>query len=253
MDLRRSFAALPARLAALAGQALYVVGLFLEPIVGRIAWTQPKWVLETAAELKRRPGQYARGVAVTLAVLVLGMWGWQWYLRRPHPPEPARLTFTFVTPAMTDYELPDGRPGLVIHPLEVKFSGSAAPIERIGRIVNQGITMDPALKGTWRWANDQTLRFVPAHDWPVGAHVEVQFDATQVFAPHVLMADDRGTFDMPAFAIEPGTREFYQDPQNPAAKKTIMMVSFNYPVDPREFEKRISLVLKGRDEIADAP
>lgn len=246
MDLLRILMALPSRAAAFAGQVVYAIGVILEPIVGRVSWTRPPWLFAVGKELRRRPRRYAGGGAATLAVLVLGWAGWQWYLHRPHPPEPERITFDVVAPQVTDYELSDGRPGIAVHPLEIKFSKSAAPIALVGKQVTRGITTDPALKGIWSWADDQTLRFVPAKDWPVGAHVEVQFDVAQAFAPHVLMADDRASFDVPAFAITAGTGEFYQDPQNPAAKKTIMPVSFNYPVDPREFENRISLMLMGR-------
>jgi hypothetical protein len=67
------------------------------------------------------------------------------------------------------------------------------------------------------------------------------------------MADDHFAFDMPGFLMTRGNGEFYQDPTNPAAKKTIMTLDFNYPVDPAELEKRIGLVLKGRDGKGTAP
>jgi hypothetical protein len=47
--------------------------------------------------------------------------------------------------------------------------------------------------------------------------------------------------------VTAGAGEFYQDPQRPAAKKTIMPLTFNYPVDPAQLEKRLSLALRGRD------
>ncbi|HKD23903.1 MAG TPA: MG2 domain-containing protein [Rhizomicrobium sp.] len=248
MDLLRFLATLPQRAAKLIGQFFHATGVLLEPVFGKVSWTRPAWIASVSAALRRRPKDYAAGAAGTVLALLLGWAGWQWYLHLPHPPEPERITMEVVTPAITDYELPDGRPGIVIHPLEIKFSGSAAPIELVGKTVKRGITTDPSLKGTWTWVDDKTLRFVPAADWAVGAHVEVQFDVAQVFAPHVLMADDHCAFDMPAFAVTTEQGEFYQDPQNPAAKKTIMPVTFNYPVDPTEFEKRVSLALKGRGD-----
>jgi hypothetical protein len=73
------------------------------------------------------------------------------------------------------------------------------------------------------------LRFTPAQDWPIGAHVAMQFEPAQLFAPHVQVADDPAAFDVTAFAAATGSSEFYQDPQNPAAKKTIMPVTFQLP------------------------
>ena len=58
------------------------------------------------------------------------------------------------------------------------------------------------------------------------------------------MADDHTAFDVPSFAVTPGKGEFYQDPQRPTAKKTIMPLTFNYPVDPTQLESRISLGLQ---------
>ncbi len=247
MDLIRFLVTLPARLAQMAAKAARRTGAFLKPFVGTVTWSQPAWLVALAGDIRRRPRLYASRTLGALAILIVGWSSWQWYLHRPHPPEPQRITLEVVTPAVTDYELPDGRPGIVIHPLDIKFSASAAPIELVGKPVTRGITMSPALKGKWAWIDDRTLRFTPAEDWPVGVHVEVQFDVAQVFAAHVLMADDHCAFDMPVFAVTAGTGEFYQDPQNPAAKKTIMPLAFNYPVAPAAFEKRIALALKGRD------
>jgi alpha-2-macroglobulin len=243
MDFPRFLKALQAQLAGM----FYVLGVLLELLVGDISWSPPAWAKSLVESIRRRPRKYARNALAVLVVLAVGWSGWQWYLHRPHPPEPDRITFVVQTPAVTDYEQPDGTPGVIVHPLEVKFSGSAAPIELVGKTVTQGIALDPPLKGTWSWIDDRTLRFIPAADWPIGTHVEVQFDVAQTFAPHVLMADDHGAFDIAPFAVTAGAGEFYQDPQNPAAKKTIMPVSFNYPVDPAEFEKRIALVMLARD------
>jgi alpha-2-macroglobulin len=243
MDLLRYLVTLPVRLA----NRLYTfLAAVLPPFVGRVTWSPPPWVPAVIVEVRNRQREYV-GSALMFAVATLFSWaGWQWYLHRPHPPEPERITFEISTPRITSYEAPDGTPTTVIHPLEVKFSASAAPIELVGKSMTRGITLDPALKGKWIWVDDRTLRFTPVQDWAIGLHDEVRFDLAQVFAPHVLIADDHFAFDMPRFAAEAGSCEFYQDPQNPAAKKTIIQVTFNYPVDPAEFEKRISLKLKGR-------
>ena len=243
MDLLRDLVALPVRLARFIYTTLASI---LPRIVGRVSWSAPPWVHASATSLRARPREYAGGAAAFVAAIALGWAGWQWYLHRPHPPEPPRITFEVHAPTITLYEYDDGTPALVIHPLEVKFSGSVAPIEVVGKPVTNGIAMDPAVKGTWKWTDDRTLSFKPAQDWPIGFHADVQFDVAKAIAPHVLLADDHFSFDMPAFTASTGTGEFYQDPQNPAAKKTIMKIAFNYPVDPAEFEKRISLALKGR-------
>ncbi|NIE64346.1 MG2 domain-containing protein [Burkholderia sp. Ax-1719] len=244
MDILRVLFVLPLRI---------VRGLFnlivkiLRPVLGSISWSAPAWVPAATAAVRQRPRYFAVRAIGALALAVAAWTGWHWYANRPKPAEPQRITFQAKVPAVTDYVQADGTPKITIHPLEVVFSGSAAPIELIGKIVSKGITMKPALKGEWSWTDDHTLRFVPAADWPVGEHVELDFDIKQAFAPHVLMADDHLTFDLAPFVARAGNAEFYQDPQNATAKKTIMPVSFNYPVDTAKFEKRISLALAGSD------
>jgi uncharacterized protein YfaS (alpha-2-macroglobulin family) len=250
MDLLRYLATLPVRLV---NRIYKFFAAVLPPLVGRVTWSPPPWSTLAANEFRRRRQEYVGGALIFAVALLFGWAGWQWYLHRPHPPEPERITLEVHTPRITTYELADGTPAVVVHPLEVKFSASAAPIELVGKAVTRGIAMDPTLRGKWTWADDRTLRFEPAQDWPVGLHEQVQFDVAQAFAPHVLMADDHFVFDMPQFAAEAGQGEFYQDPQNPTAKKTIMPLTFNYPVDPAEFEKRISLKLKGRGGNEPAP
>lgn len=247
MDLIRFLTALPAQIARLAVRFFSAIGSAMRPVFGSLSWSQPPWIGIAGAELRRRPKEYGGGAAAVIVLAIAGWAGWQWYLHRPHPPEPPRITFAAHGPVVTDYEKPDGTPTVVVHPVEVKFSASAAPIERVGKTVTRGISMEPALKGTWTWIDDRTLRFMPAADWPVGAKISVQFDVKQAFAPHVLMADDHLNFAVPTFVVTAGKGEFYQDPQRPTAKKTIVPLTFNYPVNPTELEKRVSLALRGRD------
>ena len=218
------------------------------PFFGHVSWSAPTWAPATGAAIKRKPRQFAGGFFIALLVIAAAWLGWQWYQHRPRPIEPERISFEAKTPAVTDYlAQPDGTPKITIHPLDIAFSGSAAPIELVGKPVTKGINMRPALKGAWTWTDDHTLRFVPAEDWPVGAHIEVRFDVTDAFAPHVLMADDRLAVDLPAFSAKLGNGEFYQDPQDPTAKTTIVPVNFNYPVDTAQFEKRIAIALADKD------
>ena len=236
MDLLRFLLLLPVRLVRALWHAL---GLILHPLVGDVSWSAPGWMLQ----VKRLP-LHSAGALLALVLLAAGSWfGWQWYQHRPRPPEPQRISWEVKAPELTDYTVQP----IVIHPLELTFSGSAAPIELVGKPVTAGITMSPQVKGQWSWTDDHTLRFVPAADWPVGEHYTVGFDVTKAFASHVLMADDHFKFDTVPFTATAGEAEFYQDPQDATAKKVIFPVTFNYAVDPTQFEKRIALALMAKD------
>ncbi|WP_243043018.1 alpha-2-macroglobulin [Dyella sedimenti] len=239
MDLLRFLLLLPLRLL----RGLFAgLGWVLRPLLGQVSWTAPGWLTATGGWIRRRPVQ-AAGLLVAAMVLGAGGWfGWQWYRNRPKPAEPSHITLKVDAPAITDYV----QQPIVIHPLTVSFSGSAAPIERVGKPVTEGIVMQPAAKGQWSWTDDRTLRFVPAEDWPVGRHYEVRFDPAKAFAPHVRVAEDHFGFDIAPFEAKVQRGEFYQDPQDATAKKTILPVNFNYPVDAADFEKRIAVGLAQR-------
>lgn len=236
MDLLRFLVSLPLRL--LRG-VLAVLALLLRPIVGQVNWSAPAWIPASSGWVRRRPVQAASVLIAVLVVAGGGWFGWEWYKNRPKPVEPSRITMTVNAPAITDYT----QPTLTFSPLTINFSGSAAPIDQVGKPVTAGIVMQPAIKGQWSWADDHTLRFAPAEDWPVGKHFEVRFDVPKAFASHVLMDDDHASFDTVAFEAKVENGEFYQDPQDATAKKAIQPITFNYPVDAADFEKRIGVEL----------
>ena len=242
MDLLRFLLLLPVRLVR---GLLSAFAWILGPLIGQVTWSAPGWM----HVVRRRPLHSAAVLLVGVLVATGGWFGWQWYKHRPRPHEPVHITWQVNTPEITDYsKLP-----LVIHPLELTFSASAAPIELVGKPVTAGMTMQPETKGQWSWVDDRTLRFTPAADWPVGQHYKVRFDVQQAFAHHVLLADDHFDFDTQPFKATLGQGEFYQDPQDPTAKKTIVPVDFNYPVDTAQFEKRIALTLAGNGDSSGTP
>jgi uncharacterized protein YfaS (alpha-2-macroglobulin family) len=236
MDLLRFLLLLPVRV--LRG-SFHLTGRALAPLLGRMSWSAPAWMPATAALVRRRPLTWASGLVVALLLGVAGAFGWQWYKNRPRPVEPERVTFQVQPPAITDYTAEK----LAFSPLTVQFSRSAAPIEQVGKTAGQGIAMRPVLRGQWRWQGDRTLVFQPAEDWPVGQHFHVDFLAAQAFAPQVKIDEDRFEFDTQPFMARIGGGEFYQYPQDATAKKVIVPVDFNYPVDAAQFEKRIALSL----------
>ena len=236
MDLLRFLLLLPVRLVR---GLLYGVALILRPLIGNVSWSAPAWMPAIGAAVRRRPLHFAGGLLTVLIVATAGWYGWHWYKNRPVPVEPDKIMFQVQAPELTDYTT---KP-IAIRPLLVTFSGSAARIELVGKPVTEGIVMSPVMKGQWSWSSDRVLRFVPAEDWPVGMHYEVRFDKVKAFAAKVLMDEDSFTFDTQPFTATVVNSEFYQDPQNPTAKKTIVQVSFNYPVDTGQFEKRINLAL----------
>ena len=132
MDLLRFLVSLPARLARAMAHFFYVLGLLLQPIFGSVAWSRPAWTHSLAAAIRRKPLEIGGGVLGAMVVVLAGWSGWQWYLHRPHPPEPNLITFAVDGPAVTDYELADGTPGIIIHPARCQVLGLRGA-DRTGR------------------------------------------------------------------------------------------------------------------------
>jgi uncharacterized protein YfaS (alpha-2-macroglobulin family) len=125
-------------------------------------------------------------------------------------------------------------------PLHLYFSGSAAQLSAVGRVVEKGISMSPSLAGEWKWTNDRTLLFVPKADWAVGQKYTVKLDRS-LFPEQVKLADYTYSFKTPLFRAELVSFVFYQDPEDPKVKKVVATVRFTHPVDTASFEKRIRM------------
>lgn len=216
-------------------------GWLLALIFGSMRWTPPGWAawgwrrtVALGRVARVRPGRSAIILAMVVA-FGYGAWaGWAWWQARPRPVE---VGFEVTNPARTDVEN-SGKP----NPLTVNFESGVAPLELTGKEVTQGISISPAIAGTWRWVSDSELEFSPTEEWPVGAEFKVSF-ARDAFAQQIRLGSWELVFQAPSFVSRIVSAEFYQDPMDPGLKKTVIGVSFSHPVDPALFEKRITLHL----------
>ncbi|MEP7042064.1 MAG: alpha-2-macroglobulin [Dokdonella sp.] len=248
MDLIRWLLRLPVRLALgiwfLLRAMLHVLGVALAAVFGQMTWRAPRWAFAFGAGaaaswqgIRRRPRLSASVVA---GVLLLGVVGWEverWWKGRPQPPQPVAISARISAPEATQY---DADP-VTVNPLTIAFSGSVAPLDKVGKAPGEGVALQPPLDGTWVWSNDRTLTFTPALDWPVGQHYAVVFDRAKAFAAQVWVPETKLGFDSAPFALAAAAGEFYQDPQDALLKKAVFTLKFSHPVDSTDFEKRLTL------------
>lgn len=211
----------------------------LRRCIGQVHWQPPAWPHVTLAYMRRHP---RRVVGSLLSVALLGAaagWGYHWYQNRPKPVEPPRVAVQLTVPAATDYT----QTPMVIHPLSLDFSASVAPIALVGKPVHAGITLEPRMAGSWRWATDRQLVFTPAVDWPVGQPYTLTLDPHTAVTPGTRLAETQLTFDTAPFAMTLTDQSFYQDPQDPLKKSALFGVQFTYPVDPASFERAVKLTM----------
>jgi hypothetical protein len=203
-------------------------------LLGDWHWQPPPWARSTFDFLQRQP---PRNWFAALALVVALAVGWAWW-HRPKVIPPGALTVSVAAPALTDYS----HTPIIVAPLTVKFTGSAAPIAAVGK-EPPGLKMEPTLAGAWKWTDDRTLTFKPATDWPVGAHYTVSIDPNIGVAPKVKLAREEFEFDTEPFKAKLASSQFYQDPVDPNLKKGVFEIGFSHPVDPATIEKRIALTL----------
>ena len=126
-------------------------------------------------------------------------------------------------------------------PLDV--SESVAAIDRVGTVLETGVTLEPALPGQWRWADENSLQFQPERDWPAGETYRVRFDPS-LFTPNLALASTQAEFTSLAFSATLEALEFYQDPTEQSERKVVATLAFSHPVDAQSLEDALTFAMK---------
>jgi len=238
----------PGLIRRLLGRLARLLSLALRPLtwlLGSLQWTPPGWLralgrlasrLGTAlVDLAARRRRLVRGLAwgLSLAIVVGGAFGYWW----THRPRPLELSVEVSAPSVTAIEAVP-KP----YPLRVRFGGSAARLERIGKPLAQGVRLDPAVPGEWKFEDDRTLVFRPAQDWGVGQRYRVLLERA-LFPEFVLLERYQAEFTTAPFEARFARAEFYQDPTNPQLKRVVATLAFSHPVDGADLARRVTLRL----------
>lgn len=240
---------------------------FLALIFGRIDWTAPPWLQPVVRFRRNRPGMYWGGWVLLLALTGL-------YVYLDSLPKPLPVEVAIEAPGLTQ-NLDDAKPGLLtlrfqppagggmpppedgivepyspdslrIMPPEPVPSGlSVARIDLVGEIVAEGVRLEPAKPGVWRWLDDHTLQFEPQTDWPAGTNYQIQLDAS-AFNDGILLPEEV-RFDTPAFTITTVNPRFYQDPGDATIRRVVATYSFSHPVEQQSFEQALTMTLQDKD------
>lgn len=260
MDLLRFFLRLPFTLVKgvcwLLAKIFWLLGLVLRPLIGNIQWRSPAWVagvkkgfLTTERGVDNHPKSVAAAVVLLITLAVGGFYGYHAWLNRPQPIEPAPMVYQQTTvrvagPQLINYNAQNRPPQEII----LYFSNAAAPITLVGKTVEQGVSLSPAVEGQWAWRNAATLVFTPKAALPMGSAYKIKLDAAKLLAPQIKINQTEYSANAPSFDYQLGQAEYYQDPQDAQKRSAIFRVQFNAPVDVASFEKRISLgLIEGKE------
>ena len=217
--------------------------LFVEILIGKVSWTPPGWL----AGIGRWANTHRRTTFLLIVLLAtLSTSGWYGYHYYKNLPKPR-------TVGLTAQSLPVTSMGKELVPptLTLEFNGSAAPLDQINKPVLDGIRIEPAVRGIWKWENDRQLQFRTREDWPADTTYHITINK-KVVAPHVLL--DRYKLDVqsPKFAATIKKLEFYQNPKDPKMKEVVATLEFTHKVSLAEIQKNLSLNMIGGSPVLKA-
>ena len=259
MDILRFIALLPLKiicfLRLIISTFFHGLNFIFTPVIGKVNWQQPTWAKELSGNIKNldnwaEDNSYKASGAIFAAILLLGggIFFYNWHVNHPGIPseQPDFVTFELTAPYVRDYSDPNSKP----NPLFLNFSNSAAPIEFSGKNITAGIRISPNIEGEWKWQDDRQIIFTPKTDWLPGEKYTIHFVPKKLFAPQVLVKENKASFEMTPLSAQFTNSYFYADPVDASLKRAITELNFNYPLDTDKFEKLVSLSLKepGRKE-----
>jgi len=126
------------------------VGTWLGMLVG--VWNAPPWLrwcneravlgLRTTRSAVRQHPRLSTAIAA--GVIAAGFAGYHTYAWWQARPKPVEVSLSVSGPALTDFANGAAPQGVV-----VSFNESVAALSAVGKVVETGITVSPAVEGSW--------------------------------------------------------------------------------------------------------
>ncbi|MBW2689669.1 MAG: alpha-2-macroglobulin family protein, partial [Deltaproteobacteria bacterium] len=228
--------------------------------VGSFSWQPPAWVTFLGRIRKNRPAVFwGLGIVFCVALVGAGI-GYQYYQSLPKPiliiaeievpyltanvdePQPESLIVEFVYDydnLLPEQELPEDQP-------------SVARIDLVDQVVKTGITLKPALPGSWFWREDQTLVFSPLQEWPAGTEFTVTFDRS-LFVAEAHFKELEYQFTTLPFTASIEEIDFYQDPEETTVRKVVSTLVFSHPVNKQSLKQHLSMSMRPSGASSETP
>lgn len=216
----------------------------LRAAIGELRWSPPRWpnalgerLFAGGGALRRHPLLVMGSISVLLSLTLLVGKAVVWYSSRPRPTELSVVAAPLAPTPIAKLARPA--------PLTLRFSGSAAPIEAIGKPVARGATLSPQIAGYFRWQSDRELRFTPAGDWPIGRTLEIELEP-RLHSESVRLDRYSLRVETPRFELAIDEARLHEDPRDPAQKRVVATLRFSHPVEAASLVRRLRLALLGR-------
>lgn len=218
---------------------------WFQRLFGQTSYKSPEWVkviysknerqiFFTSLKLKKK------AIFISLAfILTLSVGAYFWLNRSVPVVEYISVSLQNVS-RTTFYKGKDKKIQSNISPLVLIFTKEAAPLDKIGKKISLGIELRPKINGSWKWVSGRELVFSPELPWEHDRKYKVELERSLISKRYTLNNDEY-EFTTARQKLESAGSEFYESPDDLEKRNVIFSVRFNYPVNKKSFEDRITL------------
>ncbi|MDL2295230.1 DUF11 domain-containing protein [Lachnospiraceae bacterium OttesenSCG-928-E19] len=111
---------------------------------------------------------------------------------------------------------------------------------------NKRIKITPFIRGKWTRNSSYGVTFVPEQDWPADQKFNVTIDK-KLFNNDVKITDRKTSFTTSKVVGKIESFNAYPDMTKNKSMNAIAVVSFNYAIDTKTFDKKVSVKLDGKN------
>jgi hypothetical protein len=135
-------------------------------------------------------------------------------------------------------------------PLRISYdyvSGPGAPAfnTNISRSeLSQNIKISPAIRGKWAFSNPYEIVFTPDADWPSDTKFNVKL-GEKLFSRDIRPNTRHVSFKTAPIVANTELFNIYPAPDGERAVVGVAVISFNYPIQTRDFADKVSMRLGG--------
>jgi len=191
----------------------------------------------------------SRKKIVALAALLLALLGGLLYAYL-HPGGKASLTIANASfPSVTRYDTPDNLSLTFRNVADTKnpdyqkqMNAPIAPLEGVDKEVTQGVSLSPAIAGTWSWSSELTLTFTPKQDWPADQEFVIRMDQSLFDTGANPLEEPTVAWSTPPFKGTIGRMSLEQDVAGGRDHNIFATMTFTHPVDQASLEQNLQLV-----------
>lgn len=231
-------------------------------LFGSINWHPAPWMSFLSEIFKMRPLASLLTLFLFLTCAAGVVLGYQWYQGRPQP-----LTFNaeIERPTIPSANAVKTRPETLWvnfsvdkHSLkaahlraeqkdeyDVAIPDSILSIESINVASLSGVSISPAIKGTWK-STTNGLGFTPDKHWPANSTYSLAFNQT-LFKPSISLSQETYAFTTAPLRVAVTNTRLHADPNAPSKQRYISTLTFTHPVNIHSLKQNFQL------EIYDAP